>query len=88
MKERILVVVGENLRRIRKEKKLTIERLAMMSGVHKSYISDLERGERNPTVVLLDRLAYALQIDPRELLDKGKSPTELAKDPFIDLRIY
>lgn len=66
IKENILVKVGQNLRRIRKEQKLSIERLSFLSDVNKNYISDLERGNRNPTVVMLDRLAFALKIDVKE----------------------
>lgn len=68
IKENILVVVGKNLRRIRKEKGLSIERLSFISDVNKNYISDLERGNRNPTLVMLDRLCYALGIEIKELL--------------------
>ena len=63
IKETILVTIGKNLRKVRKEKGITIERLSFLSAVNKNYISDLERGNRNPSVVTLDRLAFALKVD-------------------------
>ena len=55
-------LVGENVRRIRLEKGLTQEQLAERSGFGQQYISDLERGRRNPTIVSLYELANALGI--------------------------
>ena len=67
IKESLFVIIGRNLRRIRKEKGMSIERLALISAVNKNYISDLERGNRNPTIGVLDRLAFALKIDIKDL---------------------
>jgi transcriptional regulator with XRE-family HTH domain len=69
IKESLLVVIGKNLRRIRKEKGMSIERLALISAVNKNYISDLERGNRNPTIMMLDRLAFSLEIEVKELFE-------------------
>ena len=69
IKESLLVVIGKNLRRIRKEKGISIERLALISAVNKNYISDLERGNRNPTIMMLDRLAFSLEIEVKELFE-------------------
>lgn len=62
-KDTICTIVGKNLRKIRKEKGISIERLSFISDVNKNYISDLERGSRNPTIIMLDRLAFALEVD-------------------------
>jgi transcriptional regulator with XRE-family HTH domain len=67
IKESLFVIIGRNLRRIRKEKGMSIERLSLISAVNKNYISDLERGNRNPTIGVLDRLAFALKIDIKDL---------------------
>ena len=53
-------LVGENVRRIRQKKGLTQEHLADISGFSQQYISGLERGRRNPTVVTVYELASAL----------------------------
>jgi len=44
------------------------EELALDAGMKRSYLSDLERGTRNPSVRALGRLADALNVDPGELL--------------------
>lgn len=61
-------LVGRNVRRIRGERQLTQEQFAERSGFSQQYISDLERGRRNPTIVSLYELAQALGASPVELL--------------------
>ena len=61
-------LVGLNFARLRKEKGFTQERFAEMSGFTQQYVSDLERGRRNPTVVTLFHLASPLGITPAELV--------------------
>jgi len=61
-------LVGRNVRRIRGERGMTQERFAERSGFSQQYISDLERGRRNPTIVSLFELAQALDITPVDLL--------------------
>jgi transcriptional regulator with XRE-family HTH domain len=52
--------VGWNLRRMRRARDLSQEELALEAEVARSYMSALERGKRNPTVLVLERLAWAL----------------------------
>jgi transcriptional regulator with XRE-family HTH domain len=61
-------LVGRNVRRIRLATGLTQEAFADRSGFSQQYISDLERGVRNPTVVTLFELAQALQVEHVELV--------------------
>jgi transcriptional regulator with XRE-family HTH domain len=61
-------LVGRNVKRIRQEKGLTQEQLAELSGFSQQYISGLEQGRRNPTVVSLYELATALGISHTELV--------------------
>ena len=61
-------LVGENTARIRKEKGLTQEALAEKSGLSQQYISGLENGQRNPTIVTLFELSSALGVSHLELL--------------------
>ena len=60
--------VGRNLKRIRKERGMSQEELAFESGLHRTYISGIERGARNPTVVILARLAKTLQVSVDQLV--------------------
>ena len=64
----LVQLLGENVRRLRKERGLSQEELAFQAGMKRSYLSDLERGTRNPTVRALERLASALEIEPADLL--------------------
>ena len=61
-------LVGENVRRLRIAQELTQEQFAERSGFSQQYISDLERGQRNPTVVSLYELAQALKTTPADLV--------------------
>lgn len=61
-------LVGTNVRRLRQARSYTQEQFAERSGFSQQYISDLERGRRNPTVVSLYELASALDVSPVELL--------------------
>ncbi len=67
-------LVGRNVRRIRLEKGLTQEQFSECSGFTQQYLSDLERGRRNPTVVTLFELSQALGVEPVALI----SPDEEA----------
>ncbi len=64
----VVTLLGLNGRRYRKLKGLTQELLAFESGMERSYVSDLERGQRNPSVRALGRLAEALNVQPHALL--------------------
>ncbi len=61
-------LVGRNFARLRKEKGFTQERFAEVSGFTQQYVSDLERGRRNPTVVTLFHLASALGVSHIDLV--------------------
>ncbi len=61
-------LVGLNFARLRKDKGFTQERFAETSGFTQQYVSDLERGRRNPTVVTLFHLASALGVTPADLV--------------------
>jgi transcriptional regulator with XRE-family HTH domain len=61
-------LVGRNVLRIRKSKEITQERLAEISGFSQQYISGLEKGQRNPTVVTVYELSVALGVNFIELL--------------------
>lgn len=61
-------MVGRNVQRIRHRKGLTQEELSEKAGFTQQYISDLENGRRNPTVVTLYELAMALGVSHMDLL--------------------
>lgn len=86
--ENAVKIVGLRIKNLRTEKKLSQEKLAEMSGLHSTYIGQLERGEKNPTLLSLLKIAGALNIAPETLVaDLGKDynaePT--AADKAFDL---
>jgi len=60
---------GDRLREIRKQKGLSQEGLAFKCGLHRTYISDIERGSRNISLKNIERIARSLGISPKALLD-------------------
>ncbi|MBU6464278.1 MAG: helix-turn-helix transcriptional regulator [Bradyrhizobium sp.] len=72
----IIRVVAETVRRARKAAGLSQEELAFEAGLDRTYISQVERGKRNVTIVVLARIAKALETTPDKLLipvRKGKT---------------
>jgi len=63
--------IAANVRRLRHSRKLLQEELAYRAKVHQTYLSDLECGKRNPTVLLLGRIAGALGVDVVDLLRRS-----------------
>ncbi|NEU96947.1 helix-turn-helix domain-containing protein [Bradyrhizobium uaiense] len=61
-------LVGENVKRIRLEKRLTQEEFCEISGFSQQYLSGLENGRRNPTIVTVYELAKALGVSHIDLL--------------------
>ena len=61
--------LGLNVQRIRRQRHWSQEELAFESGLHRTYISGIERGIRNPTVLVLEKLADALGVTAAALLE-------------------
>jgi transcriptional regulator with XRE-family HTH domain len=67
--ERLRKALGKRLRVRRLSLGLSQEALAEKCGLHRTYLGGLERGERNPTLDIIERVAHALGIRPGKLLD-------------------
>ena len=63
--------MGLNVQRFRRSKGWSQEDLGFESGLHRTYISGIERGTRNPTVVIVAKLAKTLGISAGTLLDSS-----------------
>ncbi len=61
--------VGLNLKRFRRELGLSQEEFAFKAGLHRTYISGVERGVRNPTILVLEEIALALGVPSAKLLE-------------------
>ncbi len=62
-----------NMRRLRQSKGWSQEEFAHEAGLHRTYVSDLERGARNPTITVVDKLAVALDVKVGALLDSHEA---------------
>ena len=62
--------VGRNVRRLRDESGLTQEVLADKAGIHQTYLSGVEGGKRNPSVMVLERIAHGLGVDIARLFER------------------
>lgn len=60
--------LGWRLQRLRQDQGLSQEELADRAGIHRTYVSGVERGVRNPTITVLEKLAAGLGVDLRTLV--------------------
>lgn len=65
----ILIKFGERVREIRTQKGLSQEQLAHIANVHRTYIGMIERAEKNITLINIEKIANALEIDIKDLLN-------------------
>lgn len=66
----ILEIFGQNVQKYRKSRQLSQEKLAELAGVHRTYIGMIERAEKNITLLNIEKIAIALNVEIKELLDK------------------
>ena len=67
MKSNINEEVGFNIRRIREERGLSQEELAALAGLHRAYVGQIERGEKNIGLKNLQKIAKALEVNIDDL---------------------
>lgn len=80
-KEKILIKFGEKVRELRKLKGLSQEQLAYKADLHRTYIGMIERAEKNITLINIEKIAIALNVEPAELLESHEQ--EQKKDTQI-----
>ncbi|MGO3358598.1 MAG: helix-turn-helix domain-containing protein [Bifidobacterium crudilactis] len=61
-------IYGQNLRRYRLSRGMSQEQFADFIGVHRTYLGGIERGERNLTLVSVERISEQLDVNPLSLL--------------------
>jgi transcriptional regulator with XRE-family HTH domain len=61
--------LGSNIKKLRKERGWSQEDFAAEAGIHRTYASDLERGVRNPSILVVEKLALSLGVSAGSLLD-------------------
>lgn len=66
----ILARFGQRIKQLRKEKGFSQEKLAHLAELDRTYIPGIEKGERNVSLIVIQKLAKALDVEPVELLKK------------------
>ncbi|NLA26746.1 MAG: helix-turn-helix transcriptional regulator, partial [Firmicutes bacterium] len=64
---------GERVRELRAERNLTLGELAGKGGISLSYLSELERGSKKPSLATIEKLSAALNVSPREFIEQKKT---------------
>jgi transcriptional regulator with XRE-family HTH domain len=73
------IIVGQNIRRLRLERGLTQEQLAFEADLDLTYVGGIERGRRNPSLLVMARIAAALGSTPKSLLNSNNLADDAAK---------
>ena len=87
--DRLNILVSENIKRIRQEKNLSLGDLAKLSDVSKSMLAQIERGEGNPALSTLWKIANGMQVSFNTLIAQPKLPYKVTKlaeiEPILDM---
>ena len=67
-------LIGVNVRELRQAKGWSQEEFGFKVGLHRTYVSQIERGVRNPTATVIERLAIALDVRPTMLFANWQAP--------------
>ena len=79
MAEDVRQIVGSGIRRLRRAAGISQAELANRMGVDRAYVSGLELGQRNPTIVTLWHVAEALDVDFREIFGSSQGKPRVQK---------
>jgi len=71
--DNIIQRIGLNIIKIREKKQLSQEKLAALAGLHRAYIGQIERGEKNIGLKNLEKITKALQVPTRRLVEDPNS---------------
>ena len=81
-------LIGENLKRIRAEKGLSLDAVAKLSSVSKSMLGQIERGEVNPTISTVWRIANGLKVSFTSLVTRAQDGSEIVRrselEPLVE----
>lgn len=73
------LLLGNAIKKQRSALGISQEELAFRAGLHRTYVSEVERGERNPSIASIEKLAQALKVSVSSLLDPAGQPSESRK---------
>lgn len=69
--DNITIQVGKNIRHLRRNRGLSQEQLAERADLHRVYVGQVERGEKCPSILTLEKIAQALEVETGELLKRS-----------------
>lgn len=75
--DKLNLVIAENLKRLREDRKLSLDNVAKLSGVSKSMLGQIERGEVNPTVSTVWKISNGLKISFTQLMSRPEATIEI-----------
>jgi XRE family transcriptional regulator, regulator of sulfur utilization len=81
--ENINIVFSDNLKRLREQKKLSLDAVAKLSGVSKSMLGQIERGDVNPTISIVWKIANGLKISFTELMMRPENDYEVIEKTSV-----
>jgi transcriptional regulator with XRE-family HTH domain len=64
------MIVGKNVRKIRQQRRMTQEKLAFEAEIDLTYVGGIERGKRNPSLMVMARIAEALSVPLTKLMNE------------------
>lgn len=68
MKYKVNIRLGKKIKKLRKEQKISQEELADKAGIHRTYMGKIERGESNPPMQTVNKIASALKVSLKDIL--------------------
>ena len=77
------MIVAKNIKRLREENKLSMDELVRLSGVSKSMLAQIERGDGNPTISTLWKISNGMKVPFDALTVRPKSPYEIVRTSEI-----
>ena len=78
MRMTVELALGREIKKVREALQKSQEALAFEAGIHRTYVSMIERGKKSPTLAVIVRLANALNVKPSELLQRVEVEIEQA----------
>ena len=82
MKMTVELAFGREVKQARDAIRKSQETLAFEAGIHRTYVSQLERGQKSPTLAVIVRLARALNVQPSELIRRVEAILEQGNSPL------
>lgn len=82
--EHLNQIIANNLKQIREKKKLSLDKVAALTGVSKSMLGQIERGESNPTITTVWKIANGLKVSFSSLIKEPQSDNKVVNREDID----